>query len=522
MVNDETRKMVSMQELLDSRIMTDVKVSCGNRTWDLHKLILCSRCPFFKKAFTGNFQEAKTGQVILRENDPDDIDGVIQYIYTGEVSKKLLKEGNAEAYVNMFKLGDFFDLPGLRQNALLLLRVNVMNYLLESAGLHYIKRDQRESSDDGFLNEPEKCFGGFRHLVLTAYGDGTGSPNAGLVATYEPLRELVRDFMHDTFMVAAKTPKFRELCREAPALGADLFACMADPDHKLSRNLLANPPTTCNKCGRHMFRFNRGKVVRMGNTDKREMAGTAYGIRVHHPSSLSIQPDPGNMEKTEAWNSFEWYLESGIGADVEVSCVDRLLKNNSAEAYTTMFELGDFFDLPGLREESLKLLDATVKQIAISVDEVVYDATGALQVPAQQISAFRHIVEFAYANRLQTYQPMRLVVLKFLKYTYMMAFKLEPFKNILGDHPTLAVDIVFAMVQNDGDGPLGNRLHLDPPLSAASAIRSSAPTTAVLLNKLDILRGMLIHASARSAISVPGFHIATGIWKSNPKFLTYA
>lgn len=103
---DETRKMVSMDVLLDSGVLTDVKVSCGDRSWDLHKLILCSRCSFFKKALTGEFQvrparqpvcsiftrdsfpltstqEAKTGHVILRENDPDDIDGIITYIYTG-------------------------------------------------------------------------------------------------------------------------------------------------------------------------------------------------------------------------------------------------------------------------------------------------------------------------------------------------------------------------------------------------------------------------------------------------------
>lgn len=61
-VVDETRKMVSMRELLESGVLTDVKVSCGDRTWDLHKLILCSRSSFFKNALTGEFEVRSTSK----------------------------------------------------------------------------------------------------------------------------------------------------------------------------------------------------------------------------------------------------------------------------------------------------------------------------------------------------------------------------------------------------------------------------------------------------------------------------
>ncbi|KAK7917707.1 hypothetical protein PG985_011315 [Apiospora marii] len=279
---DETRRMVSMRELLRSRVLADVKVSCGDRSWDLHKLILCSRCSFFKKALTGEFEEAKTGHVILRENDPEEIDGIIQYIYTGRgkafefpcdethlhkcspiafhlVSKKLLKEENIEAYIKMFELGDYFDLPGLRQKALKSLEDKFMMPMVDTVCRHW-QHLNGYGKNDAFRDAPE-TYEQFRQVVLAAYGGGAGD-----LATYEPLRDLVRAFMHNCFMLTATLPKFRELLREVPALGADLFYCMTDEKDALFDHLLNKPPDLCHRCRKPLFKYDRSEVVVNGRS----------------------------------------------------------------------------------------------------------------------------------------------------------------------------------------------------------------------------------------------------------------
>jgi hypothetical protein len=89
--------------LLESSNFSDCVVGCGARTWKLHKAIICPRCPYFNKAFNGRFavktysalaptffntnrriQEAKTGNLSIRCQDPDTLGHVIRFIYTGQ------------------------------------------------------------------------------------------------------------------------------------------------------------------------------------------------------------------------------------------------------------------------------------------------------------------------------------------------------------------------------------------------------------------------------------------------------
>ncbi|KAI0154919.1 hypothetical protein GGR57DRAFT_465421 [Xylariaceae sp. FL1272] len=44
------------EEPLESALFADVTVVCGDKTWKLHRNILCSRCTYFQKGLTGNFK----------------------------------------------------------------------------------------------------------------------------------------------------------------------------------------------------------------------------------------------------------------------------------------------------------------------------------------------------------------------------------------------------------------------------------------------------------------------------------
>lgn len=42
-------------ELLESGVLADATITCGDKTWKVHKNII-RRCDWFNKAFSGNFK----------------------------------------------------------------------------------------------------------------------------------------------------------------------------------------------------------------------------------------------------------------------------------------------------------------------------------------------------------------------------------------------------------------------------------------------------------------------------------
>ncbi|CAJ2500871.1 Uu.00g037240.m01.CDS01 [Anthostomella pinea] len=114
------------------RDMSDVKLTCGDMTWNVHKAILCSRNVFFHKALMGNFAEARTNEVILHETDPKDAYSVLHYIYTGKLPSDVRDSLRGRAYyataVKLYKLEDFFMIDSLRQEIVELVENNLHTF----------------------------------------------------------------------------------------------------------------------------------------------------------------------------------------------------------------------------------------------------------------------------------------------------------------------------------------------------------------------------------------------------------
>jgi hypothetical protein len=64
---------------------SDVTLEGGKKKWKLHSLILGARSEYFGAAFSNkNFIEAREGRIKLCEDDPDAVDAMVFYIYSGE------------------------------------------------------------------------------------------------------------------------------------------------------------------------------------------------------------------------------------------------------------------------------------------------------------------------------------------------------------------------------------------------------------------------------------------------------
>lgn len=48
--------MLTIRRLLDSGMLADAEVQCAKRTWKVHRIILCTRSDWFKKALMGPFE----------------------------------------------------------------------------------------------------------------------------------------------------------------------------------------------------------------------------------------------------------------------------------------------------------------------------------------------------------------------------------------------------------------------------------------------------------------------------------
>lgn len=93
-------------KLLETGNFADTEIVCGDKTFKIHKAVVCTRSVWFEKALTGGFtasptrqpshlnetpeliiwsidQEATTGKVKIEEQNPEVIGVILKYIYGG-------------------------------------------------------------------------------------------------------------------------------------------------------------------------------------------------------------------------------------------------------------------------------------------------------------------------------------------------------------------------------------------------------------------------------------------------------
>lgn len=188
--------------LLETANFADAVIICGQKSWNVHKIIICSRCDWFRKALDGNFEEARTNTVTIPESEfsSEYIACLIFYIYSGARDICKISDNEiplVEKCVRLWVVADFYLFEPLQKDTLELMEGQLYSWL------------RKILSPEVRLQDPE-CILIIEQLFSAISAVYTDYPHA------RPVQNLILDFVHAGRLMWPYSSKFRELLPQAP------------------------------------------------------------------------------------------------------------------------------------------------------------------------------------------------------------------------------------------------------------------------------------------------------------------
>ncbi|MCJ1244623.1 hypothetical protein MMC30_001821 [Trapelia coarctata] len=108
-----------LQRLFENGEYSDFTVKCGERTWHVHRAIICSRSKYFKSACNSGFSESAQG-VITLEDDPLLIEALLLFLYTMRYPNQPSAPRKPEDlffHAKVYGIGDKYNVLDLKDSA---------------------------------------------------------------------------------------------------------------------------------------------------------------------------------------------------------------------------------------------------------------------------------------------------------------------------------------------------------------------------------------------------------------------
>jgi len=103
-----TRLVTDIKSLLDKAdVFSDFRIVCGGLMLPCHEAILRARSPVFDRMFQQDMKESSSRELSIEDVQKDTVEAMLEYIYTGEVTKMVKNEAE------LVYVADKYELPGL-------------------------------------------------------------------------------------------------------------------------------------------------------------------------------------------------------------------------------------------------------------------------------------------------------------------------------------------------------------------------------------------------------------------------
>jgi len=136
----------------NDKAFSDVKIVCGDREFDCHRVILSSQSSVFRAMFQHDMAEAQNRRVEIKELKPAVVHAMLKYVYTGDKTKSemttpgemlvaadmydledlkahceevLIRSMQISNCIDCLVLGDMNNAPKLKRNAMKLVVINL-------------------------------------------------------------------------------------------------------------------------------------------------------------------------------------------------------------------------------------------------------------------------------------------------------------------------------------------------------------------------------------------------------------
>ncbi|KAL1869163.1 hypothetical protein Daus18300_005700 [Diaporthe australafricana] len=219
-------------ELLWTGQYADAKIRANGKTYNVHKVVLCSRSPWFRAALEGGFAEGQSS--IIDISAPDNIERLLEFIYTGAVDlRDDAHISNLMVAANeLFVLGDFYRVEEMQAYATKILGQHLGGYLNAicsmdpSADLppQFGPRDTHRGnfhSNITLLHETR-----FNSLKRLGFVDRLCAAIRDAYDTPSGVHNIYVDFVYAARIHTFKSEEIRALKDELPRFGADVLSAL--------------------------------------------------------------------------------------------------------------------------------------------------------------------------------------------------------------------------------------------------------------------------------------------------------
>ncbi|KAH7317252.1 BTB/POZ protein [Rhexocercosporidium sp. MPI-PUGE-AT-0058] len=107
----------SIARCFDDDTYSDLTIVSGERSWNVHRVAVCSQSRVLHAACMTGFKEAQTGVVDLDDDDPAAVETMLKFFCTGNYIEPAKKSGEIRLEIRSaiatYIIADKYDVPAL-------------------------------------------------------------------------------------------------------------------------------------------------------------------------------------------------------------------------------------------------------------------------------------------------------------------------------------------------------------------------------------------------------------------------